>query len=302
MPVSTVTSKDHDSFCEHGDRDGSSQGHLLPSPGSPFQDPGYHAEREEEEEEDVDEEEEDPVLEDEDAELFGIMVALTDKDTEVEEEESESTSERHIGVVQDRVDFLNVPKTKRVLSFNTLAALNSEIGCIRDSPKRSRGFDQTDVRQNGFSSFSLGPPAAVTETGFMGFDSCCSRHLRPRLESPLISSSDDEALDRQLEEELGEHEEHSRDNSPVPLLTPPDSPLTIEINGDKATFCEWPSNLIIDSALAAAVNEIRPLSPASFDETDEEEDKRVTPEGDNLSNAQPSTLTPMLRGISVAGL
>lgn len=42
----------------------------------------------------------------------------------------------------------------------------------------------------------------------------------------------------------------------VPLLTPPQSP--------RHSIVEWPSNLVIESALMSVANEIRPLSPASL--------------------------------------
>jgi hypothetical protein len=238
---------------------------------NPFHDPGYNAENE-----DTDEELEDH----NDDELDDILETLG---------QSEQDDSPLAGVTNDRDDYhINIPKAKRVLSFNTLAALNSEIERIRGdsmSPKRAKhvkGYDDS----HGLIGFSLG--ASAMDESF-SMSPVKVQAFRDR-ESPLISSSDDEALDRQLEDELGDGVERSQDNSPVPLLTPPDSPLTIEINGDRAMLCEWPSNLAVDSAMAAAMYDKRPLSPASLNGSSDEEDakERVA-----------SALTPLLMGISV---
>ena len=67
-------------------------------------------------------------------------------------------------------------------------------------------------------------------------------------------SSDNNDLDKRLSEELeGNPSDPNADNSSVPLLTPPQSPLTIDVG-----VCEWPSNLVVDSALMTAATDTRP--------------------------------------------
>jgi hypothetical protein len=106
---------------------------------------------------------------------------------------------------------------------------------------------------------------------------------------------DDAELDRQLGSELDEHDtDEERDESPVPLLTPPASPLTVEINGACATVCEWPSNLTVDSAMMA-VNDLDPASLAALEKTDQGQEwyrKENT-------NRETTKLTPLLRGFCV---
>ena len=57
----------------------------------------------------------------------------------------------------------------------------------------------------------------------------------------------------------------------VPLLTPPQSPR----HQHQSMTVEWPSNLVIESALMSVANEIRSLSPASLTGEDDDEDETV---------------------------
>ncbi|CAJ1970464.1 unnamed protein product [Cylindrotheca closterium] len=61
----------------------------------------------------------------------------------------------------------------------------------------------------------------------------------------------------------------------VPLLTPPQSPTPQSMTSSTSTsmLVEWPSNLVIESALMSVANEIRPLSPASLTGEDDDEDE-----------------------------
>jgi hypothetical protein len=260
--------------------------------------------------------------EDEDAfELSGLLETL-DCIQDPSDQDEDAGSERQIGVTLDRDDIINLPKTKRVLSFNTLTALNTDIGVIRDSPKRSK----VDAECGGcipLVSFSLGLPAMTDDTGTTK-DARLEFRFRRRRDSPLVSSSDEEELDRQLEAELGDRDGNkvrgsgggsvdggeggsrsssstttARENSPVPLLTPPESPVMFEMNGDKnVTICEWPSNLVVDSALTSvAISEIEPLTSSALEDF-EREDSAERPAALVLA----SSLTPLLRGISVHDL
>jgi hypothetical protein len=171
-------------------------------------------------------------------------------------------------------------KQKRVLSSNTLAALNREAGRDADSPKRMKPFAVT--KPHGMPELSLGL-AAFDQPNLL------HRHDVIRDDSPFLSSDDDE--DRMLSEEL---EEKLRDtggeNSPIPLLTPPQSPR-------REDEVEWPSNLVIDSALMNTVNELRSLSPASLQNMEEEEEQRL-----RNHDIEASTLTPLLRSIHVGSI
>ena len=123
-----------------------------------------------------------------------------------------------------------------------------------------------------------------------------------------ISDEDDEEQDRQLGEELREAEsQQERENTPVPLLTPPGSPLRLE--GDEEgdiTVCEWPSNLAVDSAMTATMD-LRPPSPENLQTWEQGEEERLMRSADNFLSPKPtpdqgslsSTLTPMMRSISM---
>jgi hypothetical protein len=122
-----------------------------------------------------------------------------------------------------------------------------------------------------------------------------------------LSDEDDEEQDRQLGEELQEDEdERERDSTPIPLLTPPSSPLRVEGYEEDTTVCEWPSNLAVDSAMTATMD-LRPPSPHSLQQTWEEEEEEeeqllpseTTPKPTPGDSAFSSSLTPMMRGISV---
>jgi hypothetical protein len=216
-------------------------------------------------------------------------------------DDSEAALDHLLGVVHDRDEFINLPKTKRVLSFNTLAALNAETGRSADSPKRLKA--NGSLLSTAFMpDFCLGAPAVEHEQIKMNF------RIEARRESPIISSSDEEDLDGQLRDELDPHADDEksigRDNSPVPLLTPPGSPLTIEIDGGgTTTVCEWPSNLAVDNAMRAAADQEVPEVSRSMspDVTLQEEDSDNTLSGSSSSQAvfDTSTLTPLLQGISV---
>jgi hypothetical protein len=222
--------------------------------------------------------------------LSEILESLGDAlDTDMDESE-QALSVRYIGVMEDREDLITVPMTKRVLSFNTLSALNRDAGHDSDLQKRAR-VNLKDEAPSGTSllaSFSLGLPA-LQDTPLK------RRSLTLNNGSPVVSNSDEEALDNRLGEELDDPEyeqAESRERTPVPLLTPPGSPLTVEVDGGgTTTICEWPSNLVVDSAMQA-VTELRPMSPASLETLERDEEAR-TAESDT------TTLTPMLRSVDI---
>lgn len=179
-------------------------------------------------------------------------------------------------------------KAKRVLSSNTLAALNAEAGRSTDSPKRMRTAPEVYMSSiDSLPELSLGLPAIDA------IEPPPSRY-KMRDDSPAISSDDDEELDRALSEELMRPSKIGGDSSPVPLLTPPQSPLTIPT--DYGDVVEWPSNLVVDSAMMSAATITRPLSLSSLQRLEEEEEIRLK---DAYSCPEPSSLTPLLRSIYV---
>ena len=118
-----------------------------------------------------------------------------------------------------------------------------------------------------------------------------------------ISDEDDEEQDRQLGEELRDgEEERERESTPIPLLTPPASPLRIDGDEGDTTICEWPSNLTVDSAMVATMD-LRPPSPANLQSWEQEEEERLMKSEVSPKLAPEkgfsSSLTPMMRGISV---
>ena len=95
---------------------------------------------------------------------------------------------------------------------------------------------------------------------------------------------------------------NSKPSTPIPLLTPPASPVRVETNEGTATACEWPSNLAVDTAMAA-VADLRPLSPNSLQKQEEEEEERIlafkNQKKKEFKKPDKSTLTPLIRGISI---
>jgi hypothetical protein len=206
---------------------------------------------------------------------------------------------------------------KRVLSSSALLGPTSSSGQTMLSPKRAcRVHDAADRTS---SDDDMMPPELTLGTMADNQDPGIGLSLRTYEYSykyetnPVISPSDDdsEEQDRQLGEELEEagSEPSDRVRTPIPLLTPPASPLRVESEEGPAEVCEWPSNLAVDTAMVATFN-LRPPSPESFQTWEQEEEERLmTRKGAEWSpeptpddgNALSSTLTPMLRGISVQG-
>jgi hypothetical protein len=203
-----------------------------------------------------------PSLEDEDVETSEGVVFLIPQE--------ESMSELTAGATQ----------VKRSLSSCSFEALF--VDACDNSPKRQRSSELPFMPSLTLGSAALGPSS-----------------LQMRHGSPISTSDEDdeEELDQRLSEELDPKTRvPSRENTPVPLLTPPASPLTIEFGGGTtATVCEWPSNLAVDSALTAA-SILRPMSPESLEQLEIDEEERVI---SLMKGVEASTLTPLLRSIYV---
>lgn len=206
---------------------------------------------------------------------------------------------------------------KRVLSCNALLGPTTSSGQTMLSPKRACRVHEAADKTS--SDDDMMPPELTLLSVEENQDPGIGLSLRTYDYSyeyetnPLISPSDDDSdeQDRQLGEELEEtgSEPSDRVSTPIPLLTPPASPLRVESEEGPAEVCEWPSNLAVDNAMVAAFN-LRPPSPESLQTWEQEEEVRLmTRNGAEWSpkptpgdgSALSSTLTPMLRGISVQG-
>jgi hypothetical protein len=247
-------------------------------------------------------------------ELASIMECLNN-DQFQDEWDLDKFDERFIGVVGDREQLITIPKPKRVLSYNTLTLLNADVGRAEDSPKRLKcEHEKSADSPEPFVEFSLGAPALMddmldaprTIRASAPFQMAALSEVDANRESPVVSTSSDEEeeLDRQLGEELDDCDGFYRDGAtPVPLLTPPASPLTVDFDGEHVQVCEWPSNLTIDSAMAAVLNEFTPISPRAMS-PDSLPDilgyKVLRPSTNAAAKGDSSTLlTPLLMGIQV---
>lgn len=180
-----------------------------------------------------------------------------------------SHSERQIGVVGDRDHLLTLPKCKRILSNPSLPslALTTSVETVSiDLPKkrmRSNTEVESELAMTRLRSVTLGPPEESHRS-----PGASIAMLMDDRKTPISPSENEEELDDQLREELdGPSSKESRESTPVPLLTPPRSPVAFEWEGQKTTLCEWPSNLVVDSAMAAVISERRPPSPDDFSDS-----------------------------------
>mmetsp|Transcript_25098 Transcript_25098/g.35772 ORF Transcript_25098/g.35772 Transcript_25098/m.35772 type:complete len:434 (+) Transcript_25098:123-1424(+) len=92
--------------------------------------------------------------------------------------------------------------------------------------------------------------------------------------SPI--SEEGEAVDNRMRDELRESDLiQVRESTPVPLISPPPSPLRVESDQGPTTVCEWPCNLVIDNALTA-VRRMRAPSPDTLSQLEAEEEQRFS--------------------------
>ena len=210
----------------------------------------------------------DPYPQDFESELTEIMVSIGDA-LELVLDESESSSRLcYLGVMKDMESSAVMMRGPK----RALCHLDESSECMSDIYKKARSvtIDLPNVIR----------PITLLQPSFMDQAACPYSlsslfAIKIREESPaLMSTDDDDDLDRQLGEELGDQYQGEGQETPVPLLTPPGSPLTVEWEGAATTLCEWPSNLIVESALQA-VNELRPMSPTSLENLERDEHDRI---------------------------
>eukprot|EP00522_Entomoneis_paludosa_P002741 CAMPEP_0172474888 /NCGR_PEP_ID=MMETSP1065-20121228/69585_1 /TAXON_ID=265537 /ORGANISM="Amphiprora paludosa, Strain CCMP125" /LENGTH=407 /DNA_ID=CAMNT_0013233081 /DNA_START=1186 /DNA_END=2409 /DNA_ORIENTATION=- len=171
----------------------------------------------------------------------------------------------------------------KLLATSLVTAESSGTDSGHDSPKRRKSEAECDC-STPLLPFSLGEPAILP--------SAPVPMSITRLASPSLCTinDDDRVLDGQLRDELdGYHSDFGSDKPPVPLLTPPVSPQPIPVGGDTSSMCEWPSNLVVDSAMTAVITHIQPLSPVSLAQSED---------FDLSEDYQESTLSPLLRGLN----
>lgn len=202
-----------------------------------------------------------------------IVISSSEDETAIQDE-SHSADEGGsilIGVSRDCSTPKNTPRVKRELSSNSLARYTYlSSGIVEGSPKRMRSDSDIPL-----VSLSL-EDTVLTESNKVHVAS---------FRCPSTSGDEqEEVIDGQLREELdGYHSDCREPNSPVPLLTPPASPQPT------STICEWPSNLVVDSAMTAVMTEIRPLSPISTENSEVADPSKAFSDG--------TTLTPLLRSL-----
>ncbi|KAI2490626.1 hypothetical protein MHU86_23954 [Fragilaria crotonensis] len=176
----------------------------------------------------------------------------------------------------------NSSTSKRILS--SLSEDDVQDCAHFDTPKRMRCSIPTQRTSPGLTSFDLGPSAFYT------LEESTHRDLTV---SPF--SEQEAEHDRALGEELAQAEDGAsvRESTPVPLLSPPPSPLCVESDkGQLTTMCEWPCNLAVDCALL--VTGMRSHSPVSLAMMDEQPFTSYY-----YGYDAGTSLTPLLRGIRV---
>jgi hypothetical protein len=154
-----------------------------------------------------------------------------------------------------------------------------------DTPKKMRCTSSALPPSPGMADLFLGPSA---------YDTLSELRYRDTIVSPF--SEQEAEHDRTLGEELVEAETemaNDRESTPVPLLSPPPSPLCVESEkGQLTTVCEWPSNLAVDCALL--VTSLRSHSPTYLVRFDED---RFVSSFQGFDGG--TSLTPLLQGIRV---
>lgn len=153
-------------------------------------------------------------------------------------------------------DMNNIRKMKKTISPNLSSNQTSEDNNFPHSnkKKRRRSFECTD-------SLSF----------------VCDTRIRSKISSYNRSPSFSDIslchneIDAQLAEELKDYNtplDYTVEATPIPLLTPPASPIPIKSEESDVVIYEWPSNLVVDNALIGAMK-LHPLSLSEMEEIDE---------------------------------
>mmetsp|Transcript_13385 Transcript_13385/g.37700 ORF Transcript_13385/g.37700 Transcript_13385/m.37700 type:complete len:411 (+) Transcript_13385:363-1595(+) len=189
-------------------------------------------------------------------------------------------------------------KQKRVLSSNTLSALNAEANHDEDCMKRRRGLEISFKDAVSIPEITLGVEAL-------------SQIIQPlprqyiiRDDSPSMASCNDKDEDEMLSEELEETFQDNGavcngDHSIIPLLTPPQSPRTVDntFESQAMVAIEWPSNLVMDTAIITACAN---TSQSSTSSRNDENLMNDTPKAPTFTQSSTTNSKTRLRTISVA--
>eukprot|EP00536_Pseudo-nitzschia_multiseries_P002029 jgi/Psemu1/63443/estExt_Genemark1.C_270033 len=213
-------------------------------------------------------------------------------DSSYDEDQHEGMSESYalVGASGASVDDKwETAKQKRVLSSNTLSALNAEANHDEDCLKRRRGLEQS------FRDFCSIPEITLGVEALDQIIQPLPRQYIIRDDSPLMTSCNEKEEDEMLSEELTEGFQNSGticngDHSIIPLLTPPQSPRTVDdtFEGHAMIAIEWPSNLVMDTTIMTACADVSQIFTSSNN-------------GENLMNDTPTSKnTTRLRTISIA--
>jgi len=222
------------------------------------------------------------------------------KSSDDDQQEAQESDYALVGASGASVDDKwQMAKQKRVLSSSALSALNQETDGSADHPKKRRLSQQT------FNDVCAIPEITLDVEALDQIIQPLPRQYLVRDEYLLISSSSDDDEDKMLSEELEEKFQNtdvvcSDAKLPIPLLTPPQSPRTVDdsIEGQAMTSIEWPSNLVMDSAI---IKGFAHISPVPTNSTSDEQEK-TDDSSSILGVGEPSkrSSATRLRTISVA--
>eukprot|EP00540_Astrosyne_radiata_P023284 CAMPEP_0116823746 /NCGR_PEP_ID=MMETSP0418-20121206/1010_1 /TAXON_ID=1158023 /ORGANISM="Astrosyne radiata, Strain 13vi08-1A" /LENGTH=352 /DNA_ID=CAMNT_0004452035 /DNA_START=548 /DNA_END=1606 /DNA_ORIENTATION=- len=177
----------------------------------------------------------------------------------------------------------NGSRMKRILSSSEFSTERVE---VFHSPKRTRCTPPSDVAMSAVDSTGESDSWASMPQGSL---------LVGDALGPPVGNEGDE-YDRQLSEELEDESRGNGESSPVPLLTPPASPLCVDSDQGITTVCEWPSNLAVDTALTAAFL-LRPASPSFLVQLECEEEERIQAFRERHLHTPSTNLAPLMQGV-----
>jgi hypothetical protein len=205
--------------------------------------------------------------------MFALTSTIQERAPARDEESAYAPSEVHTSDIIDKV-----------LGLDTSRLQLPELD-IKSSRTKKRGLSKRQSEGEDFAKrmrCSVTTPLTELFLGASAYDASGETTARDPLVSPFSSS---EATDqnKQLSDELWSARfESDQETSPVPLFSPPSSPLCFEVEqgGLAANICEWPSNLAVDTVLNRTPG-VRANSPSW------------------LLNSSATTLTPVLQGIRV---
>lgn len=208
-------------------------------------------------------------------------------DVQQEAQESISADYALVGASGATVDDKwSMTKSKRVLSSNTLSALNEEAERNLDRSKKVRLCQQ--ISNDASTILEISPGVAVLDQEIQPLP----RQYFIEDDTLMISAYDD---DKEAEMLIEEHSilDCNRANLPIPLLTPPQSPRTVDeiIKGQVVTSIEWPSNLVMDR--------FANISPMSTISKRDEQIKSDSSSVLAIDERSQRSLGPRLRTISV---